>query len=55
MFLYSTVDADGNSTQAYIHFEALLIKRGTWKIMMEYQKSVGTKQEWDALDPNKTP
>lgn len=49
MFLYSTVDADGHTKKAYIHFEALLLKRGTWKIMMEYQKSEGTKEEWDAL------
>ena len=49
MFLYSTVNADGDSTLAYIHFEALLIKENGWKIMMEYQKSEGTKEEWDKL------
>lgn len=54
MFLYSTVDAEGKSTKAYIHFEALLIKHGSWKIMMEYQKSEGDKDEWDAL-ASKTP
>ena len=50
MFLYSTVDGDGNATREYIHFEALLAKRkGHWKILMEYQKSKGTKEQWDAL------
>ena len=49
MFLYSTTTPEGETTRAYIHFEALLLKRGTWKIMMEYQKSEGTKAEWDAL------
>lgn len=33
----------------YINFEALLVKDGTWKIMMEYQKSYATKEDWDKL------
>ena len=50
MFAYSTEDAEGNRTREFIHFEALLVKRGgKWLILMEYQKTVGTKQEWDAL------
>ena len=50
MFLYSTVDQEGQSKQEYIHFQALLVKRkGQWKIMMEYQKSKATRAEWDAL------
>jgi len=50
MFLYSSTDADGKKTDAYIHFEALLVKRdGKWVILMEYQKSEGTKEEWEQL------
>ncbi|MDP6524906.1 MAG: hypothetical protein QGH15_11850 [Kiritimatiellia bacterium] len=49
MFLYTAETADGKSIQEYIHFEALLLKRGGWKVMMEYQKSQGTKAEWDEL------
>ena len=49
MFFYSRVNADGTKTMYYIHLEALLIKRGTWKIMMEYQKSEGTEKEWNKL------
>jgi hypothetical protein len=49
MFLYSTVDAEGNSSKAYIHFEALLVKQGSWQIIMEHQKSEGTKDEWEKL------
>ena len=49
IFLYSTTDADGKSTKAYIHFEALLIKEGRWRIMMEYQKSKATAEAWDKL------
>ncbi len=48
MFFYSKVNADGTKTMYYIHLEALLIKRGTWKIMMEYQKSEGTEKEWNS-------
>ena len=50
IFLYSTVDPEGQRKQEYIHFQALLVKRkGKWKIMMEYQKSKATRTEWDAL------
>jgi ketosteroid isomerase-like protein len=50
MFLYSATGADGKETREYIHFEALLVKRdGRWKIMMEYQKSKGTRAEYEAL------
>ena len=50
MFLYSAVGADGKEIQEYIHFEGLLVKRdGRWKILMEYQKSKGTRAEFEAL------
>ena len=50
MFLYSATGADGKETREYIHFEALLVKReGSWQILMEYQKSKGTRDEFGAL------
>lgn len=49
MFCYTTTKPDGSVIKDYIHLEALLVKRGRWKIMMEYQKSKGTKEEWDKL------
>lgn len=50
IFLYSATDADGKPTKAYIHFEALLVKQeGHWKMMMEYQKSKATTEEWEKL------
>ena len=50
MFLYSAVSPDGKETHDYIHFEALLVQRdGRWKIVMEYQKSKGTRAEFEAL------
>jgi hypothetical protein len=49
MFLYTSVDSEGKRKEDYIHLEALLVKKGTWKTLLEYQKSVGTAQEWAAL------
>ena len=50
IFLYSSADPDGKSTQEYIHFEVLLVKKdGHWKTLMEYQKSKASRNEWDAL------
>jgi len=48
IFLYS-YEQDGKKGGDYINFEALLIKEDTWKIMMEYQKSLATKEDWDKL------
>jgi hypothetical protein len=49
MFCYTSVNTDGTKKMYYINLEALLIKRGRWKIMMEYQKSEGTEKEWNKL------
>jgi ketosteroid isomerase-like protein len=48
IFNYAIVNAEGERTDQYIHFEALLVKRGGWKMVMEYQKSMATREEWDA-------
>ena len=49
MFCYTRINADGTTTMYYIDLEALLVKRGKWKIMMEHQKSEGTEEEWNKL------
>ena len=50
MFLYKSTNEAGKETAAYIHLIALLLKdENGWQVMMEHQKSVGTKAEWDAL------
>ena len=49
IFFYSKVNPDGTKTMYYIELEALLVKRGTWKILMEYQKSETTEGEWNKL------
>jgi ketosteroid isomerase-like protein len=49
IFLYSTTDANGVVKASHVHFEALLVKKGAWKMVMEFQKNSATPAEWDAL------
>ena len=42
--------ADGESAEQYIHFEALLVRKDGWKMIMEYQKEPATEAEWNAAD-----
>jgi len=50
MFLYAFEKAAAEEVKEHLHFEALLGKKeGRWLVLMEYQKSRGTKAEWDGL------
>jgi len=49
MFCYTNTMPDGTKSKYYVNLEALLVKRGKWLIMMEYQKSKGTEEEWNEL------
>ena len=49
VFHYSSTDASGKQRDSYVHFEALLVRKGSWKMLMENQKSVASKAEWDAI------
>lgn len=51
IFYFSSHDSTGKLlSEAYIHFEELVVKQGDkWQCMMEFQKSVATREEWDAL------
>ncbi len=49
IFHYSSTDYSVNQRDSYVHFEALLVKKGSWKIIMENQKSAASKTEWDAI------
>jgi hypothetical protein len=49
IFHYFTIAADGQRSDHYVHFEALLLKEETWQILMEYQKGPATAEEWDSL------
>jgi len=51
IFYYMATPADGETSAAIINFEALLVKKnGEWKVMMEYQKSVATIEDWNVLE-----
>jgi len=49
IFRYRSVDAAGQGRTNWVHLEALLVKQGTWKILMEHQKGPATAQEWEQL------
>ena len=50
IFNYRFVAANGEVTDQYIHFEGLLVKKDGWKMVMEYQRSAATMDEWDAMN-----
>lgn len=50
MFYFTLADDSGKTQKHYANFEALLVKKdGSWKCIMEYQKSPATPEEWEAL------
>lgn len=51
LFLFTSMDRDGNIlSKGVTHLEMLLVKKGNeWLAVMEYQKSKGTMEEWEAL------
>ena len=52
IFLYSSQRVGEEWKRDYVHFEALLVKKkGKWKILMEFQKSLATEAEWSELTP----
>ena len=48
IFRYTVEDPDGGSNAQFVHFEALLVNKGGWKMVMEYQKAPATEAEWEA-------
>lgn len=49
IFRYVATPKGGEMSEQFIHFEGLLVKKDAWLMMMEFQKSPATKEEWDAL------
>ena len=48
IFHYYTINESGESTDSFIHFEALWIKKqNKWFMLMENQISRASKSEWD--------
>lgn len=50
IFRYSSQEEGGEARTSFVHFQGLLVKKnGEWKMTMEYQMSVATEEEWEAL------
>lgn len=51
MFAYTSQKPGEEPKTDYVHLVALLLKEeARWQIVMEQQESVGTKEEWEALE-----
>jgi len=48
IFHYVTTFPGGSRFEQWLLFEALLVKRDGWKLMMELQRSLATAEEWEA-------
>jgi len=49
VFLYTSVDRSGLETVKFLRFEAVLVKRKRWQMLLEHQKLDSNKIEWDLL------
>lgn len=50
IFNYRFRPASGEAQDQYVNFQALLVKKdGRWQLLMEYQLSPATPEEWEAL------
>jgi hypothetical protein len=50
MYHYFSIDESGKRNDYYVHLEALFVKKSSkWLMMMEFQKSLSTKAQWDLL------
>ena len=52
IFAFQSADSTGKANpKQYVHFDALLVKRnGVWLMIMEYQKTKATEEEWNLLE-----
>jgi ketosteroid isomerase-like protein len=48
IFRYEESRPGSEPSVVYIHFEALLIRKDGWKMLMEYQKQPASEAEWAA-------
>lgn len=52
IYYYTSIETSSGKTLGdnYIHFETLLVKiDDQWVVLMEYQKTEATKEEWESL------
>jgi hypothetical protein len=50
IFCYTTVESSGKINDQFAFFEAILIKKNNqWQMLVEHQKSLATKEDWETL------
>jgi len=50
IFRYAFTPTGGEETVQYVHFEALMVKKDGWKMLMEYQQTMATPEEWAEME-----
>ena len=50
IFRYEALSPADDGAAQFIHFEALLVKKDGWKMMMEFQRGPASEGEWAALE-----
>jgi len=48
IFRYVTSLPNGSTFEQLLHFEALLVKKDGWTMVMELQRSLASREEWEA-------
>ena len=48
IFRYVTTLPGGSTFEQFLHFEALLVNKNGWKMIMELQRSLANPDEWEA-------
>lgn len=49
IFRYEAGTPGAEGSVQFVHFEALLVKREGWKMLMEFQRGPASQAEWEAL------
>ena len=55
IFRYEAGASGTEASVQFVHFEALLVKRDGWKMLMEFQRGAASQAEWAALDQSRGP
>ena len=50
IFRYEGAAPGAAGSAQFVHFEALLVKRDGWKMLMEFQRGAASEAEWEALE-----
>jgi len=54
IFRYEAATPGSDGSVQFVHFEALLVNRDGWKMLMEFQRGAASQSEWAALEAGET-